>query len=226
MFGKLGRGGGGARGSSKRPLVTPVPLHRPVAGGGSGGARLPISTSAPGKSRRGTSGDSNALAATGRDETFTLEPGELDFGAIIRLTPDLVEEIRRLEAEGGAARIKFDANANNTAGNVIDVGGKEFRFTWSRELTDLCDIYEQRQSGEDGDGLLLECGSAWRKLNVERILDESTKNHVKMRSEEAERMLKSRKAIVLDPTNPSVKNQAKSMAAAAVEGELLFICCA
>ncbi|KAK8971353.1 hypothetical protein KSP40_PGU010051 [Platanthera guangdongensis] len=76
---------------------------------------------------------------------------------------------------------------------VVEVGGKEFRFTWSQELTDLCDIYEERQNGDDGDGLLVECGAAWRKLNVQRILDESTKNHVKMRSEEAERMLKSRK---------------------------------
>lgn len=76
---------------------------------------------------------------------------------------------------------------------VIDVGGKEFKFTWSLELGDLCDIYEEHRNGEDGHGLLVESGSAWRKLNVQRILDESTKNHVKMRSEEAERLSKSRK---------------------------------
>lgn len=70
---------------------------------------------------------------------------------------------------------------------VIDVGGKEFKFTSSRETGDLCDIYEQRESGEDGDGLLVESGCAWRKLNVQRILDESTKNHVKKLSEEAKR---------------------------------------
>lgn len=79
---------------------------------------------------------------------------------------------------------------------VIDVGGKEFRFTWSREFGDLCDIYEERQSGEDGNGLLVESGSAWRKVNVQRILDESTKNHVKMRSEEAERKSKARKYVI------------------------------
>jgi hypothetical protein len=79
---------------------------------------------------------------------------------------------------------------------VIDVGGKEFRFTWSREFGDLCDIYEECQSGEDGNGLLIESGSAWRKLNVQRVLDESTKNHVKKMSEEAERKLKSRKYVV------------------------------
>lgn len=77
---------------------------------------------------------------------------------------------------------------------VIDVGGKDFTFTWSRELGD-CDIYEERRSGEDGNGLLVESGSVWRKLNIQRILDESTKNHVKMRTEEAERQLKSRKYV-------------------------------
>lgn len=76
---------------------------------------------------------------------------------------------------------------------VISVGDKEFRFTWSPETGELCDIYEERRSGEDGNGLLVESGGAWRKLNVQRVLDESTTNHVKMRSEEAERKLKSRK---------------------------------
>lgn len=146
-------------------------------------------------------------------------PGDLDFGSIIKLTPDIIEEIKRVEAQGGEARIKFDSNPNNASeNNVIDVGGKEFKFTWAREPGDLCDIYEEQQSGEDGQGMLAECGSAWRKLNVERILDESTKNHVKMRSVEAERQSKSRKAIVLDHANPSVKNQVKSMAAAGVDG--------
>jgi len=78
---------------------------------------------------------------------------------------------------------------------VIDVNGKEFKFTWASERGELCDIYEERQSGEDGNGLLLECGSAWRKVNVQRILDESAKNLVKMRSEEAERLSKSRKFV-------------------------------
>ncbi|XP_010034821.2 dentin sialophosphoprotein [Eucalyptus grandis] len=135
---------------------------------------------------------------------------------IIRLAPDLVEEIRRAEAQGGNARIKFDANPKNPLGNVIDVGGKEFRFTWSREFGDLCDIYEERQSGEDGNGQLVESGSAWRKLNVQRVLDESTKNHVKMRYEEAERKLNARKAIILEPGNPSMKSQIKQLAAVEV----------
>nr|KYP54093.1 hypothetical protein KK1_000264 [Cajanus cajan] len=124
---------------------------------------------------------------------------------------------------------------------IIDVGGKEYKFTWSRELGDLCDIYEECRSGEDGNGLLVESGCAWRKLNVQRILDESTKNHVKRRSEEAERKMKSRndclwrmnlpcpfslvlascsfiyvvcnRAIVLEPGNPSMKSQLKALAA-------------
>lgn len=73
------------------------------------------------------------------------------------------------------------------------MGSKDFRFTWSRDGGDLCDIYEEQQSGEDGNGLLVESGSAWRKLNVQRVLDESTKNHVKMLSEEAVKKSNSRK---------------------------------
>lgn len=45
--------------------------------------------------------------------------------------------------------------------------------------------------------MLVESGSAWRKLNVQRVLDESTQNHVKMRSEEAERKNKSRKCVIV-----------------------------
>ncbi|XP_027334159.1 dentin sialophosphoprotein [Abrus precatorius] len=180
----------------------PPPPHRPSAPAG----RLSL-------------GASNRNAARGApaavEETFNLVAGSnpLAFSMIIRLAPDLVEEIKRVEAQGGTARMKFDPNPNHPNGNIIDVGGKEFRFTWSREFGDLCDIYEERQSGEDGSGLLVESGCAWRKLNVQRILDESTKNHVKMRSEEAERKLKSRKAIVLEPGNPSMKSQIKALAA-------------
>lgn len=76
------------------------------------------------------------------------------------------------------------------------MGGKEFHFTWSKELGDLCDIYEEKQSGEDGNGLLVESGCSWRKLNVQRILDESATNHVKMLSKEAERKYKARKYVM------------------------------
>ncbi|KAL6649362.1 hypothetical protein ACP70R_013586 [Stipagrostis hirtigluma subsp. patula] len=212
MYKLGGRGGGRGGGAPKRP---PAPHGR-----GRGAASSIGGMAAPPRGR-GAAAAAAAAQPVGRDESFRLESsGPPAFAAIIRLTPDLVDEIRRAEEAGGGARIKFNPNMYNSSENVIDVDGKEFKFTWASERGELCDIYEERQSGEDGNGLLLECGSAWRKVNVQRILDESAKNLVKMRSEEAERLSKSRKSIVLDPANPSVKNQAKSMAAAAVEGNM------
>ncbi|XP_065634685.1 uncharacterized protein LOC136069755 [Quercus suber] len=193
--GGVGRGAGAKRLSSSYPLP---PTHRPT-GGPPSSSRLSLGGRGSGSASnhpRSRSGAGSSAAAPMTEENFSLVSGNnpLAFGMIIRLVPDLVEEIRRVEAQGGTARVKFDANANNSAGNVIDVGGKQFRFTWSRD-GDLCDIYEERQSGEDGNGLLVESGCAWRKLNVQRVLDESTKNHVKKMSEEAERKLKSRKYV-------------------------------
>ncbi|KAL5757626.1 hypothetical protein ACOSP7_020237 [Xanthoceras sorbifolium] len=224
MFGgsKLGRGGGrtggaGAGGANKRgPFPTPT-QHRLSAASASSN-RLSMGSSAARNRAVGRGGGGGVASGGGLkavEESFSLVSGNnpLAFAMIIRLAPDLVEEIRKVESEGQTARIKFDSMSNNPNGNVIDVGGKEFRFTWSRELGDLCDIYEERQCGEDGNGLLVESGCAWRKLNVQRVLDESTTNHVKKLSEEAERKLKSRRAIVLDPGNPSMKNQIKQLAA-------------
>ncbi|WVZ55745.1 hypothetical protein U9M48_006369 [Paspalum notatum var. saurae] len=213
MYKLGGRGGGrGGGGAPKRP---PAP-HGRGRGASSSIGGMP----APPRGRAAAAAAA-AMQPAGRDEAFRLESsGPPAFAAIIRLTPDLVDEIRRAEEAGGGARIKFNPNMYNSSENVIDVSGKEFKFTWASERGELCDIYEERQSGQDGNGLLLECGSAWRKVNVQRILDESAKNLVKMRSEEAERLSKSRKSIVLDPANPSVKSQAKAMAAAAVEGSM------
>ncbi|KAL8250096.1 hypothetical protein R6Q59_033789 [Mikania micrantha] len=209
--GKLGRGRGG--GPVKRNIHStfqPSSVQRPsatLAGG---------RQSAGGDHRNRNNIPTVAGTVSTAEETFNLvRNNPLNFGMIIRLSPVLVEEIKRLEAQGGAARIKFDSSANNPIGNVIDVGGKEFRFTWSQETGDLCDIYEECRSG-DGDGLLVESGGAWRKINVQRELDESVKNHVKMRTVEAERKHKSRKAIILDHGNPSMKNQMKALAAAEV----------
>ncbi|XP_049393533.1 uncharacterized protein LOC125857921 [Solanum stenotomum] len=215
--GKLGRGGGGAGrggGVGKRNIQSPFqppPFHRASP---SPSGRLPVGSGAAApRNRNMTSCPTSSAPSNGVEETFSLVTGNrLNYAMIIRLAPDLVEEIKRLETEGGAARIKFDANANSD-GNVINVGRKDFRFTCSREPGDLCDIYEERQSGEDGNGLLVESGGAWRKLNVQRVLDESFTNHVKMRSEEAEKKLKSRKAIVLDHANPSMKGQTRVIAA-------------
>ncbi|KAL8466097.1 hypothetical protein ACS0TY_035273 [Phlomoides rotata] len=199
--GKMGRGGTAGRRNIHAP-----PINRAAPGG-----RLSMGGGPRG---RGAAVSSPATSSRQVEESFNLvRENPLNFGMAIKLAPDLVEEIKRVEAQGGTARIKFDANANNPNGNVIHVGNKTFKFTWSREPGDLCDIYEERQSGEDGNGLLVESGGSWRKLNVERELDESTKNHVKMRSEEAERKHKSRKAIVLDHQNPAMKNQMKAFAA-------------
>ena len=38
------------------------------------------------------------------------------------------------------------------------------------EQGELGDIYEERQSGEDGNGVLVGSGSVWRKLNMQRTL--------------------------------------------------------
>ncbi|EPS67226.1 hypothetical protein M569_07549 [Genlisea aurea] len=200
----MGRGGGGGGSAGKRP-----PVNRAVSTG-----RLP-KVGGP-RGRVGASSDSIISPPTTSfqvEESFSLvRENPLNFGMAIKLAPDLVDEIKRVEAHGGSACIKFDAHANNP-GNVIRVGDKIYRFTWSKEPGDLCDIYEETQNGGDGNGLLVESGGTWRKLNVERELDESTKNLVKKRSEEAEQKLKSRKAIVLDPQNPSMKNQMKAIAA-------------
>ncbi|KAI3777882.1 hypothetical protein L1987_47685 [Smallanthus sonchifolius] len=210
--GKLGRGrDGGPVNRNIHSTFQPSSVQRPsvTAAGGrqsaGGGHRNRSSTPAP------------AATVSTADETFSLVRNTaLNFGMIIRLSPVLVEEIKRLEAQGCAARIKFDSSAKNPAGNVIDVGGKQFRFTWSQETGDLCDIYEERRSGDNGDGLLVESGGAWRRLNVHRELDETVKNDVRRKTVEAERNRKSKKAIILEPGNPSMKTQIKALAAAEV----------
>lgn len=121
--GKLGRGGGGGGrggggGVGKRNIPSPFqppPIHRssPASAG-----RLPVG-GAGAPRNRGVSSSSGAPDGGGAEETFSLVTGNpLNFAMIIKLAPDLVEEIKRVEAEGGAARIKFDANAKNSPGNV------------------------------------------------------------------------------------------------------------
>ncbi|KAG6395745.1 hypothetical protein SASPL_141869 [Salvia splendens] len=208
--GKMGRGGGsgGKRNIHAPPTGRPTPASRLSMGGGPRGRGGPPASSLQ------------------VEESFSLvRENPLNFGMAIKLTADLVEEIKRVEAQGGAARIKFGANASGNVSfwiqfvafwlnfskcvlirynylaliffqQVIQVGDKAIKFTWSREPGDLCDVYEERQSGDDGNGLLVESGGTWRKVNVERELDESTKNHVKRLSEEAERKMKSRKYVI------------------------------
>ncbi|KAJ0788279.1 putative occludin domain-containing protein [Helianthus annuus] len=211
--GKLNRGrGGGPANRNIHSTFQPSSVQRPS--GTVSGSRQ----STGGSHRNRSSTPAASATVSTADEAFSLvRNNPLNFGMIIKLSPNLVEEIKRLEARGDAARIKFDSVANNPAGNVIDVGGKEFRFTWSKEKAgDLCDIYEERRSGDNGDGLLVESGNAWRKLNVHRELDDTVKNYVKSRTVEAELKHKSRKAIVLDHGNPSMKTQMKALAAAEV----------
>ncbi|XP_047330057.1 uncharacterized protein LOC124933667 [Impatiens glandulifera] len=216
--GKLGRGGGGRGGAGKRHSLPssfpPPPINRQSLGSS---GRLPIGGASASRNRGVSAAGANATTcpSSTTEETFSLVTGNaLNFAMIIRMVPDLVEEIKRVEDQGGTARIKFDSNAKNPSENVIEVGGKVYRFTWSHETGDLCDIYEERQSGEDGNGLLIESGCAWRKVDLQRTLDESAKNHVKMRSAEADRKHSSRKAIILDHANPSTRDQMKAVAAA------------
>ena len=115
MYGpsKIGRGGPKRLHSS----FPPPPPHRASA---PGGGRLSLGGSA-GRGRNVGRGSAAAAAAPPAvEETFSLVAGSnpLEFAMIIRLAPDLVEEIKRLEAQGGKARMKFDANPNHPNGNV------------------------------------------------------------------------------------------------------------
>jgi hypothetical protein len=98
---KLGRGGGQKRPRNSFP---PPPPHRPPS---SANSRLSL-------------GGSNKKPPPTVEETFSLVSGSnpLAFSMIIRLAPDLIEEIKRVEAQGGTARMKFDPNPNNPNGNV------------------------------------------------------------------------------------------------------------
>lgn len=76
---------------------------------------------------------------------------------------------------------------------VLKIGDEEFRLNSSEEDGGLCDIFEEKRRGEDGNGILKEAGSVWRKLSVLRTLDASEKDRVKKRSMEAQQQQKSRK---------------------------------
>lgn len=107
-------GGGGSskigRGAPNRRSFPPPPApHRSSAPG-----RRP----SLGASSRNAAKETASTAAV--EETFSLTSGSnpLAFSMIIRLAPDLVEEIRRVESQGGTARMKFGPNPHNTGGNV------------------------------------------------------------------------------------------------------------
>ncbi|GFY97146.1 dentin sialophosphoprotein-like protein [Actinidia rufa] len=109
-----GRGGGGAGKRNPVPsaLHHPPPLHRPPSG--APGGRLSVG------GNRNTATVPTTSAPSAAEERFSLVTGNpLDFAMVIRLAPDLVDEIKRVEAQGGTARIKFDSSANNPSGNHV-----------------------------------------------------------------------------------------------------------
>lgn len=117
MYGKskkLGRGGGarGGKAVTKRnSLPPPPPLHRP--------ASIPGSRRSLTSSKLSPETPFPATSSSKPDESFSLVSGDsLSYAAIIRLAPNLVDEIKRIESQGGAARIKFDSNSTNSSANV------------------------------------------------------------------------------------------------------------
>ena len=72
------------------------------------------------------------------------------------------------------------------------MGADTFKFSSAPEPGDLCDIYEQKVQ-ENGENILMEAGSAWRKLSVQRILSATEKDRVKQRTAEAEKRQRLRK---------------------------------
>lgn len=109
MYKLRGRGGGrGGSGVAKRPMPSNA-RGRGVASSIGGMAGPPRSRAAAAALKQ----------PVGREEAFCLESSGLPaFAAIIRLTPDLVDEIRRTEEAGGGARIKFNPNMYNSSENV------------------------------------------------------------------------------------------------------------
>lgn len=125
MFGtsaKAGRGGGGGRGSAGKRNIHhnfQSSINR------TSGGRLSTGNAAGHRNNRNNNnnntprGPTASVPSGAAEETFSLVTGNpLDFAMIIRLAPDLVDEIKRAESQGSSARIKFDANANHPSGNV------------------------------------------------------------------------------------------------------------
>lgn len=123
MYGasKLGRGGGRAGVVNKRNSFPPPPPHRLSTPSSSN--RLSLGSSAARSRMGGPGSGASAGGSKAVEETFSLVSGNnpLAFAMIIRLAPDLVEEIKKVEIQGGAARIKFDSSGHNPNGNVSNL---------------------------------------------------------------------------------------------------------
>ncbi|GKD73210.1 hypothetical protein Tco_1331492 [Tanacetum coccineum] len=111
MYGGSGKSGGRGRGagSVKRP-AHPFPPQRPTGGGRGGGGGGGGGGS--GNRRNNTPSSSIGFGSSSSgvtvDETFSLvRNSELNFGMIFKLSPELVDELKRIESEGGSAKIKF-----------------------------------------------------------------------------------------------------------------------
>lgn len=108
---KRGRGGGN-RGIQGPPMKRPSSSNRLSMGG----------ESRP----RGGASSSSAVVA---DESFSLvRDNPLNCAMAIKLTPDLVDEIKRVEAQGSNARIKFNLHPNSTDGNVSSFFISQFYY--------------------------------------------------------------------------------------------------
>lgn len=154
------------------------------------------------------SAGNGGITNSSQEESYQLlaHPGTTGrpFAMMIRLQPEILEELKQAEVEGNAPMMKFGANAG---GHVIRIGLETFKFSSAPEPGDLCDIYEQKK-GENGETLLIEAGSAWRKLSVQRILSATEKDRVKKRTAEAEKKQRLRKSILVDPSTQMIIPQA------------------
>ncbi|XP_024517362.1 titin isoform X3 [Selaginella moellendorffii] len=169
-----------------------------------------LSKSAGAAPRNDSSSSASAL-----EESFQLvcaPQGPSQFAMMIRLTPGLLDELRRAEAEGAASSIKFASHPSG--GHLLKVGHEEYKFSSAPEPGELCDVFEEQKAGEDGQGVLAAVGSVWRKIAVQRTLSASEKDRVKKRSVEAEQQLKSRKAILVDSSLMKAETAAPGDAAA------------
>eukprot|EP00250_Pteridium_aquilinum_P014360 c21937_g1_i1 orf=98-4279(-) len=149
-------------------------------------------------SMMGSAGNRGRRTGRSQEESYQLlahpEGSTLPFAMIIRLTPEILEELKHAEAEGVVPRMKF---GDNVGSHVIEVGPETFQFSSAPELGNLCDIYIE-QIEESGQHVLREAGSAQRKLLLQRILSDTEKGRLKQRTAEADSKQKLRKSILVD----------------------------
>ena len=98
-----GRGGGGG-GGTKRPLAP----HGRGRGASSSSSRAGVAPPP-----RGRAAAAQPPQAEVQEESFSLgSSGPPAYAAVVKLTPDLIDEIRRAEEAGSGARIMFNSEIN------------------------------------------------------------------------------------------------------------------